>query len=711
MSGLHFKTGTRASRLARVQTQGALRRLAAQFPACAFEEVPLSSPGDRDLKTDLRESPDDFFTRDLDERVLSGELDCAVHSAKDVPDPVCEGLDWFWLPWREDPRDVIILASGRQMADLPPDAVIGVSSDRREAYCRRRFPEAQQRAIRGNIQERLQQLDAGDYDLVVMASAAFIRLGLQDRITEWIPLQDLPSPDGQGYLCLTFRAGDERFTRMRSFFVKAVTFAAGGVGSGNTCTQEVIQALRRCDVCLHDALMGQDLLDHVPPGAERVHVGKRCGRHSLPQPEITDLICRYARRGARVVRLKGGDPGIFGRLAEEVEALDRLSLPYRALPGVTSLTAATTGTGMLLTRRGHSRGFCTMTPRKEGGGLESVGAAVRTQLPIIFYMAVSSTKVIAEELMAEGMTPEIPAAIVFGAGSDQMYTVRGTIANIAGKVSEKDHELPGTLLVGAVAGYTYRTELGALRGQRVLLTCSESLQDKAAGVVHDFGGVPVCRPLIRLVTTPEALERVRQIDTYDWVVLTSPSGVRCFGELLQQGRVDRRHVPTLVSCGGGTSAELVNLGLKADIEPPSDFGAEGLLAVLGKSVTAQTRVLRLRSDKAGPALAEALRESGATVEDCILYRNEPIEHEHRPEFDAVFFASASAVEAFDHLWGVEPLTGKTVVAIGKPTLAALEKGGVTADLVGPEATVESCLTELAAQNVRQTLLQSKEQQL
>ena len=701
---MHLRAGTRSSRLARVQTRNALDRLEAQFPGLTFEDVPLSSPGDRDLETHLNESPADFFTRDLDDGVLNGDVDCAVHSAKDMPDPVREGLDWFWLPWREDPRDAILLAPGRKLAELPPDAVIGVSSDRREAYGRRRFPGARQRGIRGSIEERIQQLDAGDFDVVIMASAALIRLGLQDRITEWIPLDVLPPPDGQGYLSLTFRAGDERFVRMRSLFAKAVTFAGGGVGSSGTCTLEVLNAVRHCEVCLHDALMGQEVLDRLPPGAECIHVGKRCGRHSLPQPEITELIARHARRGRRVLRLKGGDPGIFGRLAEEVDALDALSLPYRVLPGVSSLAAATTGTGMLLTRRGLTRGFCVMTPRLAGGGLGSVSAAERAGLPIVFYMAVSVTAKIAAELVGEGWDAETPAAIVFGAGGDQACTVSGTLADIGEKVGQRPEEMPGTLIVGEVARFRYRSDSGALQGRRVLLTASRALQDKAAVLVADFGGIPVCRPLIRLAATSEALGHVRQIDSYDWIVLTSPSAVRCFGELLEEGAVDRRRVPTLVSCGGGTSAELVELGLKADIEPPADFGAAGLLDTLRKSVTGQTRVLRLRSDKAGPALADALRACGATVDDCILYRNEAVEHAGCPEFDVAFFASASAVEVFDRLWGVASLTGRTVLAIGKPTVAALEKRGVATDLTGPEATVESSLTALAAQSVRETLL-------
>lgn len=700
---VHFRAGTRGSRLARVQTRDALNRLEACFPACVFEDVPFSSPGDRDLTTDLRETPPDFFTRDLDEKVLSGELDCAVHSAKDVPDLVRAGLDWFWPPWSEDPRDAVVMPPGRKVEDIVPGARIGVSSDRRETYCRRRFPSAILKPIRGNIEERLRQLDLGDYDLLVMAAAALVRLGLEDRITEWIPADQLPPPDGQGRLSITFRAGDKRFERIRSLFVKAVTFAAAGVGSGGTCTLDVLTALRRCDTCLHDDLMGPDLLDHVPANVECVHVGKRSGRHSLPQDEITSLIAKYARSGRRVVRLKGGDPGIFGRLAEEVDALGALALPYRVLPGVSSLVAATTGTGMLLTRRGVSRGFAVMTPRTQGGGVGSVGSAARAGLPIVFYMAVSVTGQIAQELMGEGMSVQTPAAMVYGAGGDRAFTVRGTLADIGDKVARVETDLPGTLIVGEAARYSYHAECGPLQGRRVLLTCSQSLQEKASALVYDFGGVPVCRPLIRLVPTGEAAEHVRRIGSYDWVVLTSPSAVRCFADVLRDTGTDLRTLPKLVTCGGGTSDELRPMGLRADIEPPSDFGADGLLRVVEELVKPGLRVLRLRSDKAESDMADALRRLGAAVDDCVLYRNEQIVFDAKPEFDAVFFASASAVEAFDKQWGMDGFAGKTVAVIGKPTLSALTQRNVRVDLVGPEATVESCLTALAGKYANEAL--------
>jgi uroporphyrinogen-III synthase len=164
--------------------------------------------------------------------------------------------------------------------------------------------------------------------------------------------------------------------------------------------------------------------------------------------------------------------------------------------------------------------------------------------------------------------------------------------------------------------------------------------------------------------------------------------------------VDLKSLPTLVSCGRGTSRALGEIGLRAGIAAERDFGAEGLLAAAEAKLTPGLRVLRLRSDKAGPALAQALAARGAVVDDCILYRNEPIQHDALPGFDAVLFASGSAVESFETQWGLEPpLRGKLVAAIGEPTSAALRGRGRAPDVVGPEATVDATLEALAARYV------------
>jgi len=696
MEKQRFKAGTRGSRLALVQTQDALDKIAALFPEVCFEVVPVSTPGDRDLATDLRVSPGDFFTRDLDDAVRTGQVDLAVHSAKDLPDPVPAELDWFWLPWREDPRDAWILPRGKTWSDLPVAPVVGVSSERRAACCKARLPKAVMKPIRGTIPSRLEQLDAGDFDVILMAGAALNRLGLADRITEWVPLSDLPVPAGQGCLAVTFRMGDPVWTRLRSYFVKSVRFVGAGVGSSDFCTWGGIQDLRQADVCLYDVLMDDKLLSFLPAHAERVFVGKRCGDHTVMQPEITSLIARHVRQGKRVVRLKGGDPGLFGRLAEETDELDRLSLPYRVRAGVSALTVATTGTGMLLTRRGVSRGFTALTPRAEGGAVAGVSRAVRERLPLVLFMSVKVADAMARQLLDEGWAASTPAAIVFNAGADDETVFRTDLEALrAGSAAAFETDAPGLLVIGAAAAGLFRRDTGALRGCRVLVTCSDALLEKAALRVIDFGGAPLLRPLIRLTPCAEAEEAAAQIALYDWLVLTSPSAVHFFMALIRKRDVDLRAMPKLMACGPGSAAAFKGHGFVPDLTPPMDYSAEGLAALLSGLDFAGQRVLRLRSEKAGTLLADVLRHKGATVDDVQLYVNEPVVYERLPEFDAVFFASASAVEAFTAQTSKEALKGKTVVTIGKPTSAALAAFGREPDVVASEATVEGAIEALA----------------
>jgi uroporphyrinogen III methyltransferase/synthase len=694
-----LRVGTRGSQLALIQTKDALMRMQQRFADVAFEVVPVTTLGDRDLTTDLRASPADFFTRDLDEALRRGEIDLAIHSAKDLPDPVPEDLDWFWLPWREDPRDAWILAPGKTMADLPAAPVVGISSDRREACCRARFPQAIMKPIRGTIPARLAQLDAGDFDAILMAGAALNRLGLADRVTEWVPLDILPVPEGQGYLAVTYRLGDPAIQRFRDFFIKTVRFVGAGVGAAEYCTLGGINDLRHAEVCLYDVLMDDALLAYLPKHAERVFVGKRCGEHSVKQPEITTLIARYARQGKRVVRLKGGDPGLFGRLAEEIDELDRLHLPYRVRAGVSALMVATTGTGMLLTKRGLSRGFTAMTPRAAEGGVAGVGREVRDALPLVLFMSVRVAAEMARQLIDEGRPETTPVAIVFNAGAEdeeiQRFTLVSLLTQTSALQSAIHADAPGLVVIGEVAASGYRREFGALRGARVLLTCSEALMEKAMLRVTDLGGFPIPRPLIRLVPCAAAVTAATRIHAYDWLVLTSPSAVHLLMRLVQEAQIDVRRLPKIMTCGPGSAAAFATYTIQPDLTPPMDYSAEGLAALLnGIDFTGQ-RVLRLRSEKAGPLLATVLREKGAVVEDVELYENQAVAYASLPPFDAVFFASASGVESFAAQQGMDALKDRCVVVIGKPTEAALRKAGRAPDRVAESATVDGAIETLA----------------
>jgi uroporphyrinogen III methyltransferase/synthase len=393
------------------------------------------------------------------------------------------------------------------------------------------------------------------------------------------------------------------------------------------------------------------------------------------------------------VRLKGGDAGIFGRLAEEVEALEKLGLASRVLPGISAMQTAAADTGMLLTRRGVARGFSAMTPRLQGGGLAPVDEAARAALPVVFYMSVGVAPDLAVQLQEDGLSGETPCAFVFDAGSDREALFHGTLNQLP-DVDPDIRKRPGLFMVGEISRYRFDHSLGALQGQRVLLTCSEALMDRAVQAVHDFGGRPVVRPLIRLEPVKEVASIFETLDDFDWIALTSPSSVRCFHELLLKETVDLRRLPKMMSVGSGTARALEKIGLGCDLMPTHDFSAQGLLEAAALDVCGK-RILRLRSQKAGPNLADGLRAAGAEVEDCILYENRFIEYERAPEFDSVFFASASAVESFIAQWGADALAEKTILSIGVPTRTALKSVGLDATVVASMARVEKSVAELA----------------
>lgn len=657
-----FLVGARGSRLSLAQTQGAIAFLSREFPGTSYKVVPVETPGDRDLTTPIEKSAPDFFTRDLDDAVRDGRIDFAVHSAKDLPETIADDLDWFWLPNREDPRDCWVMRSGMSPAAARrrKDLKIGISSERRKSYAQSCFPKAKLLPIRGAIDSRIQQLVDGKYDAVLMAMAGLNRLypeGLPAAVSSHaISLDELPPPEAQGFLAVVFRAGDERLVVLRQRFVKAVRFVSAGVGDAGLCTVAGRRDISLADTVLFDDLMGSALI--ASPSPRFVHVGKRCGAHSMKQPEITRLICDEARKGRRVVRLKGGDAGLFGRLAEETAALAALKIPFLVRPGVSALTAATTGTGLLLTRRGESRGFTAFTPRSTG-----------TETPLVMFMA---TRVIEEEsakLIKEGWEQTTPCALVLDAGGPGEEVRQATLATVRNLVKD---DRPGLFIVGSVATHQWPRD-GEFGGRRVLLTCSEAIQEKSVLAVEDRGGKPIHWPLIRLV--PRAIQTFShssiQTFPYDAIVLTSPSSVRIFFETFV---CDRRRLPAFYTCGSGTDAELRKYGVSSDVMPASDFSANGLIAEIRKMDLTGRRVLRLRSAKAGPAVAQALRRAGAKVDDEVLYDNEFCSPaESLPPFDDVFFASASAVESFLSQYGAAKLRGKGVLVMGQPTRAALPK--------------------------------------
>lgn len=654
-----MRCGARGSRLSVAQAAGAIAFMASRLKGFKVRLTTFVTPGDRDLATPIERSAPDFFTRDLDDAVRDGRIDFAIHSAKDLPDPVPEGLDWFWLPLKEDPRDCWVLRKGDEEAFFTGRKSgkfkIGVSSGRRSAYAKNRFPKSRLISIRGAIDSRLEQVSDGRYDMVLMAMAGLKRLfpGWEggclpfragDLTVVPIAKEELPPPEGQGRLAVVYRKGNVRMNGVRRAFVKAVRFTSAGIGNANTMTLRALKDLEEADIVLADELSG---VTCGPRETEWIDVGKRCGAHTKRQPEITQMICDEVRKGKRVVRLKGGDAGLFGRLSEEVDALLDLDIPFVVRPGVSALTAATTTNGLLLTRRGEASGFMASTPRSSG-----------TKTPQVFFMATRMAR-----KMLRRFSPDERYAMVWDACGPYERVETG----LCGKPRLGADALPGLLVVGYAGDLFIR--------RKVLVTCSETIMPRAVCMLEDRGLNPVEWPMISLTLKRGAEGRIEGLENrYDAIVLTSPVAVRMF---FSAWKGDVRRLPEVWTCGSGTDAELRKYGISSDLMPESDYSADGLVAKLRREIAhvKGKRVLRLRSSKASRAVATALRRMGATVDDVVLYGNDPVVRDDvpLPKVDAVFFASSSGVEGFLSQYGTKSLSGKEIYVIGEPTRNALPR--------------------------------------
>jgi uroporphyrinogen III methyltransferase / synthase len=692
-------TGVRDSKLSLAQSRQNITKLRQLLPALSFELTPMSSPGDRDRITDLRISDPDFFTRDLDDAVLNGSIDCAIHSAKDLPEQLRTGIDMFYLPWCEDQRDVLVYPLNRSLPNAPR---IGISSERRAQYCTEIFPHGEQLPVRGNIEQRIEQLDNCDFDLLVMAAAGLKRLGLGNRISKYINLTTLPVPAAQGWLAITYRKNDPRFNNLRKLFVKRVVLAGAGIGSASNTTAGVIAALAQCDICLYDALCPEELLNNLSPTAEAVYVGKRQGEHSLTQPQICQLIIDYARRGKKVVRLKGGDPGIFGRLAEEVEILDEYELPYIVMPGISSMSLATTSTGLLLTRRGINRGFTVVTPRKSGSGkLEWFNDAETEDFTKVFFMGASEVATIAQNMINDGAPANLPISIIYAAGSEQRQIVSGNLSNISPKIP--DTKLPGIIIAGktADAKYLYRQH-GALAGQKMLFTGSHHLADKAIAEITNFDGIPIIMPMIELIPADDIAEKLKLFSESQWLIIPSPATAKILFTAIKNCKFDMRQLPKIAVSGPSTATVLANYGIYPDIVPTTNCGSAGLITALSPRLTNKDQVIRLCSNLAGTELSNELNKTGAKIINLEIYRNKPVKYDSLPEFDTVIFTAPSTLKAFINNFGSEKLTNKTVCVIGAPTRKKLENLKIDCKLLqSPEATIASQVFSLAAERVNQ----------
>ncbi|HEY7618178.1 MAG TPA: uroporphyrinogen-III C-methyltransferase [Solirubrobacteraceae bacterium] len=451
-----------------------------------------------------------------------------------------------------------------------------------------------------------------------------------------------------------------------------------GPGDPGLLTARALELIAAADVILHDRLIPAEALAGARRDAEIVDVGKVGGGEQVPQAETTRLLVEHARAGRAVVRLKGGDPFVFGRGGEEAQALRAADCDFEVVPGVTAGVAAPAYAGIPVTHRGLSSAVAFVTGHED----TPVDWAALAAFPgtLVFYMGVRRLPRIAEQLVAHGRDPGEPAAIVERGTLGDQRTLRTTLAALG----DQDARAPAITVVGAVAAL--HDELawfvsGPLAGVSVAVTRARAQASGLAARLRALGAAVVEAPTIRIEPLPFELPDVRQ---YDLLVLTSPNAV----EALLLHAFDARTLagPKIAVIGPGTADALRARGIKADIVPERAIGEALAAALAGLDVR---RALVARAEQARDTVPDALRAAGAEVDVLALYRTvaEPMPDAAREAAlgaDWLTFASASAVRFFHAAAGT--LDGPRLASIGPVTSAVLRELGHEPDVEAADHT-------------------------
>jgi len=470
---------------------------------------------------------------------------------------------------------------------------------------------------------------------------------------------------------------------------------------------------------LYDVLIHCDLLVHCRRDAVLEFVGKRAGNAPARQQAINDRLVAAAREGLYVVRLKGGDPYLFGRGSEEAEVLAAAGVPFEVVPGVPSPVAATAYAGISLSHRDKASSIAYLTateaPGKETSSHDFSKLATATQTLVIF-MGVRKLAEITRELIAHGRPADCPAAVISKASLPEQQTIVGTVADIAEKAQKAQLSMPALTVIGDVVELRERLrwyDNKPLFGKHVLVTRAQEQAGDFVAVLRQAGAAAVEQPTIRIEATadPASLEKaVEEADEYDWVLFTSVNGVRHFFEVLKQQGGDARRfgAARIGAIGPATRDCLAGYGILADTMPSTYRGealAEAVLAHHDNHMHGLS-VLLPRAEVARDALPDMLRQAGARVNVVSAYRSLPLSDEEAAQLreklasnaiDIATFTSPSTVINTAHALGdnaAQQLAKVLVASIGPITTAAAEKLGIRVDVTADDYTVPGLVAAL-----------------
>ncbi|MBI3862240.1 MAG: uroporphyrinogen-III C-methyltransferase [Planctomycetia bacterium] len=430
-----------------------------------------------------------------------------------------------------------------------------------------------------------------------------------------------------------------------------VYLVGAGPGDPGLITVRGLHCLAQADLVLYDGLVNPLLLAHTHAHAERTNRCKSPGGASLNQHEINERLISAAREGKTVVRLKGGDPFVFGRGGEEAAALAGAEIPFEVVPGVTAAVAASAYAGISLTHRDQASAVAFVTGHEDphkAGSLLDYGVLAVFPGTLVFYMGLHRLPAIAAALIAAGKPEDTPAAVISRGTTPAQKTATGTLAELPRLAADAGLHAPSMIIIGDCI--RQRDTIGwfekkPLFGQRVLIARPLAQSSSVVSRLLELGAQPVVAPVIEILpplewsTVDPVLARLRE---YDWIAFTSVNGVRFLFDRLWETGGDARRLgrAKLAAIGDGTAQALAEIRLQADLIPES-FRAEALAAALAPQVAGK-RVLWARASRGRDVLPAQLRAAGAQLDEIVVYRHIDVDH-FEPE-------TAAALEAGEVDW-------------------------------------------------------------
>ena len=498
---------------------------------------------------------------------------------------------------------------------------------------------------------------------------------------------------------------------------KGKVFLVGaGPGDPKLLTIKGMQCITDVDVIIYDRLVNPTLLNYAKPDAELIYAGKSPGRHALTQDDINLILVQKAREGKSVVRLKGGDPFVFGRGGEEVEMLTEHGIPYEIVPGITSAIAAPEYAGIPVTHRKYASSFAVITGHEadvkdtQRISWDKVAKGADT---LIFLMGMRNLPVIVERLIEHGRDENEAIALIRWGTTPEQETLVGALSDIVEKAKAEKFESPAVIVVGEVV--TLREKLAwfekkPLFGKRVIVTRATRQASALADKISALGGETWEFPTIEIAPPPsfdQMDEAINRIETYQWIIFTSVNGVQSFFDQLKFLRKDIRDLKGIKLCAIGTrtQAELEQFGLIVDCVP-KEYRAEAIVEGLNDKIASGERVLLPRAETARKLLPQALSEKGVVVDEVIAYRTiqgkgnvqRVTELLQSKRAHAVTFTSSSTVTNFVNMLNADNLSellqDVVVASIGPITSQTAQELGIHVDVEAKEYTIDGLIAAL-----------------